>query len=62
MKRTVILVLVMLLMLTFFSSCDGSYLILTSSEDIAEERMSSLLDALEEGNQKKVQRGHSKRT
>ena len=60
MKRTVTLVLVMLLMLTFFSSCDGSYLILTSSEDIAEERMSSLLNALESGEKSEVKRMFAK--
>ena len=55
MKRIIALVLAMLFVLTTGSSCSGFFSISSSSEDIAEKRMRSLLDALERGDKEHVQ-------
>ncbi|MBP3322328.1 MAG: DUF5104 domain-containing protein [Clostridia bacterium] len=60
MKKIATLMLVILVILATFSSCSDALLSFTSSDELAEKSMSSLLDALEEGNQKKVQRMFAK--
>ena len=57
MKKLIALGLALLCILT---SCGGSLSYFISSEDLAQKSMGSLLDALEEGNQKKVQRMFAK--